>query len=115
MVTKIRELMLDFNLVDIWRLRNPDKKRYQWKQNKPLVQRRLVYSLISDDFQDDVDNTGIISATKQTTLLLCSRLTVLKSKQLGRHIGIGNHMRPSTLNCTRVFKFFQNFSKIGKF
>ena len=24
-VTKIRELMLDFNLVDIWRLRNPDK------------------------------------------------------------------------------------------
>ena len=33
-VTKIRELMLDFNLVDIWRLRNPDKKRYTWKQNK---------------------------------------------------------------------------------
>ncbi|CAH3122874.1 unnamed protein product [Pocillopora meandrina] len=42
-VTKIRELMLDFNLVDIWRLRNPDKKRYTWKQNKPLVQRRLDY------------------------------------------------------------------------
>ena len=63
-VTKIRELMLDFNLVDIWRLRNPDKKRYTWKQNKPLVQRRLDYWLISDDFQDDVDNTGIISAIK---------------------------------------------------
>ena len=63
-VTKIRELMLDFNLVDIWRLRNPDKKRYTWKQNKPLVQRRLDYWLISDDFQDDVDSTGIISAIK---------------------------------------------------
>ena len=63
-VIKIRELMLDFNLVDIWRLRNPDKKRYTWKQNKPLVQRRLDYWLISDDFQDDVDNTGIISAIK---------------------------------------------------
>ncbi|CAH3167683.1 unnamed protein product, partial [Pocillopora meandrina] len=58
-VTKIRELMLAFNLVDIWRLRNPDKKRYTWKQNKPLVQRRLDYWLISDDFQDDVDSTGI--------------------------------------------------------
>ena len=63
-VTKIRELILDFNLVDIWRLRNPDKKRYTWKQNKPLVQRRLDYWLISDDFQDDVDKTGIISAIK---------------------------------------------------
>ena len=63
-LTKIRELMLDFNLVDIWRLRNPDKKRYTWKQNKPLVQRRLDYWLISDDFQDDVDSTGIISAIK---------------------------------------------------
>ena len=63
-VTKICELMLDFNLVDIWRLRNPDKKRYMWKQNKPLVQRQLDYWLISNDFQDDVDNTGIISAIK---------------------------------------------------
>ena len=63
-VTKIHELMLDFNLVDIWRLRNPDKKCYTWKQNKPLVQCRLDYWLISDDFQDDVDNTGIISAIK---------------------------------------------------
>ena len=63
-VTKIRQLMFDFNLVDIWRIRNPDKKRYTWKQNKPLVQRRLDYWLISDDFQDDVDNTGIISAIK---------------------------------------------------
>ena len=30
-VIKIRDLMLDFNLVDIWRLRNPDKKCYKWK------------------------------------------------------------------------------------
>jgi len=63
-VTKIRELMFDFNLVGIWRIRNRDKKRYTWKQNKPLVQRRLDYWLISDDFQDDVDNTDIISAIK---------------------------------------------------
>ena len=71
-VTKIHELMLDFNLVDIWRLRNPDKKRYTWKQNKPLVQCRLDYWLISYDFQDDVDNTGIISAIKtdHTTIVL---------------------------------------------
>ena len=26
--TKIQELILDLNLVDIWRIRNPDKRRY---------------------------------------------------------------------------------------
>ena len=46
-VTKIRELMFDFHLVDIWRIRNPDKKRNTWKQNKPLVQRRLDYWLLT--------------------------------------------------------------------
>ena len=56
--------MLDFNLVEICRLRNPGKMRDTWKQNKPLVQRRFDYWLISDDFQDGVDNTGIISAIK---------------------------------------------------
>ena len=63
-VTKIRELILHFNVVDIWRIRNPNKRRYTWKQKKPAIQRRLDYWLISDDFQDDVDNTDIISAIK---------------------------------------------------
>ena len=63
-VIKIRELIFDFNLVDIWRIRNSNKRRYTWKQKKPVIQRRLDYWLISDDFQDDVDNTDIISAIK---------------------------------------------------
>ena len=67
MVTKIRDVMLDLNLVDIWRLGNSEK-RYTWKQNKPLVQRRLEYWLINDDFKDDVDNTGIIYAIKTVVL-----------------------------------------------
>ena len=63
-VKKIHDLMLDFNLIDIWRLRNPDKKRFTWKQKNPFIQRRLDYWLISDEFQDNVDNTDIISAIK---------------------------------------------------
>ena len=63
-VKKIHDLMLDFNLIDIWRLRNPDKKRFTWKQKNPFIQRRLDYWLISHEFQDNVDNTDIISAIK---------------------------------------------------
>ena len=82
-VTKIRELMLDLNLVDIWRLRNPDKKRYMWKQNKPLIHRRLDYWLISDDFQDDVDNTGIISAIKTDHAAIVLQISSVEKQPTG--------------------------------
>ena len=81
--TKIRDLMLDFNLVDIWRLRNPDKKRYTWKQNKPLIQRRLDYWLISDDFQDDVQNTGIISAIKTDHAAIVLQISSVEKQPTG--------------------------------
>ena len=74
-VTKIRELMLDFNLVD--------KKRYTWKQSKPLIQRRLDYWLRSDDFQDDVDNTGIISAIKTDHAAIVLQISSVEKQPTG--------------------------------
>ena len=37
-----------YDLIDIWRVRNPDRKLFSWKQKNPLVQRRLDSWLISD-------------------------------------------------------------------
>ena len=39
----ISDLCLDFDLVDIWRIRNPETKRFTWRQKRPLIQRRLDY------------------------------------------------------------------------
>ena len=81
--TKIRDLMLDFIYIDIWRLRNPDKKCYTWKQNKPLIQRRLDYWLISNDFQDDVHNTGIISAIKTDHAAIVLQISSVEKQPTG--------------------------------
>lgn len=83
MVTKIRDLMLDFNLVDIWRLRNSVKKRYTGKQNKPLTQRGLNYWLMSDDFEDDVDNTGIISTIKTDHAAIVLQISSVEKQPTG--------------------------------
>ena len=40
-VKKIQDLCLDFDLVDIWRIRNPECKRFTWRQKNPFIQRRL--------------------------------------------------------------------------
>ena len=46
---KIENLCSSFDLIDIWRIRNPESKRFTWKQNNPLIQRRLDFWLTSSN------------------------------------------------------------------
>ena len=60
----LNSICLNYDLVDIWRIRNPDRKLFSWKQKNPLVQRRLDFWLISDVCQDDVEETNIKTAIR---------------------------------------------------
>ena len=42
-VRVIKEIKRDFDLIDVWRIRNPEKKRFTWRQKNPLIQRRLDF------------------------------------------------------------------------
>ena len=53
-------LMDDYDLVDIWRLRNPNKKRFTFRQKTPLVQTRLDYFLTSSNIQETITVADII-------------------------------------------------------
>ena len=55
---------MECDLVDIWRVRNPDSKKFTWRQKNPIIQRRLDYWLISDSLQDDVVKSDIVTAIK---------------------------------------------------
>ena len=55
---------LDFDLVDIWRIRNPTTSRFTWRQKTPVVQRRLDFWLISDSLQDEIISAEIKTSTK---------------------------------------------------
>lgn len=44
----IREMMIDFGLVDVWRYINPEKRAFTWRRCHPLQQSRIDYFLISD-------------------------------------------------------------------
>ena len=59
-VKNIQDLCLDFDLVDIWRVRNPQTKRFTWRQKSPFIQRRLDYWLISDCCQEDIEKSDIV-------------------------------------------------------
>ena len=63
-VKVLEEICLDMDLVDVWRIRNPDIRSFTWKQTKPLIQRRLDFWLISDICQDEVEQVKIIPSIK---------------------------------------------------
>ena len=58
-VEMIIELKAKYNLCDPWRIKNPDTKRYTWRQNKPLVQCRLDFWLLSESLYDLITSIDI--------------------------------------------------------
>lgn len=60
----IKDLELKHDLIDIWRIRNPETKRFTWRQKTPLIQRRLDFWLVNDALQDDIIKTDIIPSIK---------------------------------------------------
>ena len=39
-VKNIQNLCFDFDLVDIWRIRNPERRRFTWRQKKPFYSKK---------------------------------------------------------------------------
>ena len=56
--------MLANELIDVWRIHHPDKKRFTWRKPNSTIQRRLDFWLISNSSQADIFSTDIIPAIK---------------------------------------------------
>ena len=63
-IDNIQCLQNELDLVDIWRIKNPQTKRYNWSQSSPQVFCRLDFWLISNNLQDFVESTDITPAIK---------------------------------------------------
>ena len=54
-VSCLNNLMYSYNLCDVWRIKNPNSKRYTWRQRNPeLIQCRLDFWLISESLYDKI-------------------------------------------------------------
>ena len=63
---KLLELKEDYDLCVIWRIQNPTKKSYNFRQNHSsgIINHRLDYIFLSNKFQEFSNGTGIIPAFK---------------------------------------------------
>ena len=65
-VAKLLELKEEYNLCDIWRIRNREKKSYTFRQHRSsgIINRRLDYVFTSNNLQEFSSGTDIIPAFK---------------------------------------------------
>ena len=62
---KLNDLVDKYDLIDVWRAFNPDKKRYTWHSNtKPKIYCRLDYFLMKSNLMNCVEHTEIKASIK---------------------------------------------------
>ena len=60
----IQDFSENLGLTDIWRLFNPETKRYTWRQNQPALHCRLDFFLVSESSLCDVTHADIVLGFK---------------------------------------------------
>ena len=80
---KIQNLMDEYNIVDIWRLLNPNTKHYTWRQKQPKIQSRLDYFLISGELVYNIKHTKIKPAIRTDHSLLEIKVTLINEQKRG--------------------------------
>ena len=83
---EMQSLMIDYELVDIWRARNPTLCQFTWRQKSPAKLRRVDYLLISDSLQCDIKACKFLSPLESDHSPILLRIT---SVQEGQHRGRG--------------------------
>ena len=67
----------NFELTDFWRVLNPDATRFTWRRNKPKIQCRLDYFLISETLCPKVFEAEILPGfrTDHSMITVCISAT----------------------------------------
>ena len=60
----VSEISENLDLVDAWRLLNPDTCRYTWRQKQPEVHCRQDFFLVSQSFMGNVSSADILPGLK---------------------------------------------------
>ena len=54
-LSKPLSMMSENDLCDIFRVRNPDTRRFSWRRKTPFKQSRLDFFLVSDSMQENIE------------------------------------------------------------
>ena len=70
------------DLLDIWRVKNPNLKQFSWRQKSPIIQSRLDYWFISTSLQDTGNSVTMQSSISSDHSAICLSFN---SSKWGKH------------------------------
>ena len=97
---EIQSLMIDYELLDIWRARNPTLCQFTWRQKSPAKLRRLDFFLISNSLQCDIKACKFLSPLQSDHTPILLGITLI---QEGQHRGRGYWKFNNSLTNDPVF------------
>ena len=81
---QIQSMCETLDLIDVWRVHNPNKQLFTWRQRKPLVQCRLDFWLISEHLDNVVEEVNIKTALKTDHSMISLSLSTHNATKRGR-------------------------------
>ena len=63
-VRTLKDFCAQFDLLDAWRVLNPDTRRYTWRRKRPEIQCRLDFFLITESLMCDIKSADISTGYK---------------------------------------------------
>ena len=82
LVKVLQSFMAEHNLMDAWRILNPDSSQYTWRRKKPEVHCRLDFFLVSQGLMCNVTRANISVGYKTDHSLITIKVS-LHSNQRG--------------------------------
>ena len=80
----LKQLIEKFNLVDIWRVKNPNTQQFTWRQATLKIYCRLDFFLVSNTLQDSVLEAGMIHAFRSDHSGISIEIKCSEPEQRGR-------------------------------
>ena len=82
-LSKLISMMSENELCDIFRVRNPDVKRFTWRNKNPYIQRRLDYFILSEGLQDSIEIMDIIPSVQSDHSVLKLKISPTNERTRG--------------------------------
>ena len=80
-LTKLLSIMSERDLCALFRVRNPDTRRFTWRRKNSFLQRRLDYFLVSEYSQEQIDTFDTIPSVQTDHSILKMKFSPLGERK----------------------------------
>ena len=82
-VHEFKNTLDNLDMIDIWRVKNPDTRRYTWRRHFPLTQSRLDCWIIPQELVYAVESTDIKASIKTDHSIITMQLSLSSNSKRG--------------------------------